>query len=311
MVDKRRQILLRRQAGQSASIDNVSMVEVNARRPAAVDSLQFLGLVVLLSVPLYALLGHAGTVEIAHGRAIHLLMWAPAIATFAVCATRGIGLDSLGWHWRPVSCEWMGWALPFLYGTVTYGLLWAFRLAPWTGGAALAQAHNSTHLSGVWAYPVEWILLMSYGLVNSLASALGEEIGWRGFLAPRLVECLGYGPGMLASGLIWAAWHVPILLFADYNIGTSRGYQLMCFTVMIVATGTMAGWLRLRSGSLWPAALLHAAHNLWIQQVLDPLAAGSGQSLYWTGEFGAGLAVVTASIALLWFRRDPRQRPVA
>ncbi len=64
------------------------------------------------------------------------------------------------------------------------------------------------------------------------------------------------------------------------------------------------GWLRLKSGSLWPCAMLHASHNLFIQAILDRMTAPEGRALYYTTEFGCGLALAIGAIAVyFWSRR--------
>src|SRR5579885_620856 len=127
-----------------------------------------------------------------------------------------------------------------------------------------------------------------YGVIRSTSSALGEEIGWRGFLFPRLVGRVGFTVGCVLTGCIWALWHYPGLLFADYNAGTKPAYALSCFTLMVIADSFIMGWLRLKSGSLWPAAILHASHNLFIQAIFDRMTSPVGRTLYVTTEFGAG-----------------------
>jgi membrane protease YdiL (CAAX protease family) len=143
------------------------------------------------------------------------------------------------------------------------------------------------------------------GVISSTARALGEEIGWRGFLLPRLVQQFGFTLGCLVSGCIWAVWHYPGLLFADYNAGTPPAFALTCFTLMVIADAYILGWLRLKSGSLWPAAILHASHNLFIQAIFDRITAPVGKALYVTTEFGAGLVLTIGAFAVyFWTRRN-------
>lgn len=40
----------------------------------------------------------------------------------------------------------------------------------------------------------------------------GEEIGWRGYLLPNLLDTHRPLPALLRVGFIWAAWHLPLLL---------------------------------------------------------------------------------------------------
>ena len=145
------------------------------------------------------------------------------------------------------------------------------------------------------------LLTATLGLVGKTSRALGEEIGWRGFLVPELSKVVGFGGVGLISGLMWAAYHFPILLFADYNNGTPAWFGLGCFTVMVVADSFILAWLTLRSGSLWPAAIFHGSHNLFIQSVFTPLTRDTGPTKYIIDEFGIGLVVtVTIAAVLAW-----------
>jgi len=146
------------------------------------------------------------------------------------------------------------------------------------------------------------------GMVPSLASALGEEIGWRGFLVPRMAERFGFVGAALLTGVIWAAWHTPILLGADYNNGTPPPYALACFVVLVISSATMLTWLRLRSNSVWPCAIMHASHNLFIQAFFTPLTGAKGDvTKYAIDEFGwavPAVAVLFAVGAWLAWRRS-------
>lgn len=94
----------------------------------------------------------------------------------------------------------------------------------------------------------------------NLIPALGEELGWRGWLLPRLMP-LGTLPALLISGVIWGLWHAPLVLLG-YNYPGAPGWLgLTAMVGMCVLVGAVFGWLRLRSGSVWPAALAHAAFN--------------------------------------------------
>ncbi|MEE2036901.1 CPBP family intramembrane metalloprotease [Nocardiopsis sp. CT-R113] len=94
----------------------------------------------------------------------------------------------------------------------------------------------------------------------NLVPALGEELGWRGWLLPKLMP-LGTLPALLISGVIWGLWHAPLILLG-YNYPDAPGWLgLTAMVGMCILVGTVFGWLRLRSGSVWPAALAHAAFN--------------------------------------------------
>ncbi len=141
------------------------------------------------------------------------------------------------------------------------------------------------------------------GAIKSLMFTTGEEVGWRGLLVPELAKTTSFRNVALISGLIWAGWHMPLVLGADYRGGgTPVVFSILCFTVMAVAMSFIMAWITIKSASLWPAALLHASHNLFVQAVFDSATIDKGSTNWWTGEFGAGLAITTAIAAFLILR---------
>lgn len=95
--------------------------------------------------------------------------------------------------------------------------------------------------------------------INAIAAA-GEEIGWRGFLLPRLLP-LGALPAIVIMGIVWALWHAPLILLGYNYPDGPRWLALLCMSGMCVALGACLAWLRLRTGSIWPCALFHGAIN--------------------------------------------------
>ncbi|MEZ5332692.1 MAG: hypothetical protein R2991_11700 [Thermoanaerobaculia bacterium] len=102
---------------------------------------------------------------------------------------------------------------------------------------------------------------------------------------------------------------MPLILWAGYLRRTPAPYAVACFTVMVVGISFLFAHLRLASASVWPAMLLHASHNQWIQGFFDKATVDTGPTPYWIGEFGAGLALAGIVVALL-VRRARRRRPV-
>jgi hypothetical protein len=91
--------------------------------------------------------------------------------------------------------------------------------------------------------------------------SLGEELGWRGYLLPRL-PFLGSTRALLVTGLVWAAWHLPpIFLTPLYHSDGNRWLTVPLFVATIVGGSFFFGYLRLWTGSVWPAVLAHSAHN--------------------------------------------------
>ncbi len=136
---------------------------------------------------------------------------------------------------------------------------------------------------------------------NAIAT-LGEEIGWRGWLLPRLMP-LGEVPALLISGVVWVLWHAPAILLG-YNEGAIPGWlALVCMSVSCITFGSVLSWIRLRSGSVWAAALGHGAFNASAGFIYAYGVAGQtldmtqATVLGWTG----WIFPVFLSIALFYF----------
>src|SRR5260370_11563360 len=96
------------------------------------------------------------------------------------------------------------------------------------------------------------LLVGTFGLAKSLASSLGEEIGWRGFLVPQLFKSVGFTGTALISGVIGSCWHYPLLIWGHYNGGgTPPLYSLVCFTGLVRRISFGFAWSQVRSGGLW------------------------------------------------------------
>lgn len=113
-------------------------------------------------------------------------------------------------------------------------------------------------------FPVQTLLFIQLGslLLSPGVNAVlvfGEEWGWRGFLLPKLLP-LGQWQALLLSGTLWGIWYSPIVLLGyDYPFHPKFGIILM--TAFCIIFGILLGWLRLATGSIWPAAIGHGALN--------------------------------------------------
>jgi uncharacterized protein len=96
-------------------------------------------------------------------------------------------------------------------------------------------------------------------LINSLF-ALGEELGWRGFLLPRLVDRFGVRPALIMTGVIWGLWHAPVIA-QGHNYPGHPVLGTFMMVVFCVLTGIFFGWLYLRTRSVWAPTIAHASLN--------------------------------------------------
>ena len=249
------------------------------------------------------LLLHAQSLDIGRGFVIHTQMWTPALAAFTCCAFFRIPFRFLGFEWPGMRAITWGYLLPIAYATTAYLFVWTTRLAPadFTGSPARGAVRSAWAYREAGAAVLNAALIMTFGVLQSGVSAAGEEIGWRGFLVPVLAQRFGFTGVVLVSGAIWALWHFPLIVFGTYSNSAPKWVALLCFTTMIVATGAMAAWLRLKTGSVWPAAMLHACHNAVIQWLFDSMTVETGRAAWFAGEFGMALAITSVLFAIpIW-----------
>jgi membrane protease YdiL (CAAX protease family) len=233
-------------------------------------------------------------------------MWCPALAAFVTLKLNRRSLSDLGWKWPATKYALMSWYIPLLYASIAYAIIWASGLGGFPNHEFVSSlvVRMGLPVSPAVATLLYVLLAGSFGLVRGLSSALGEEIGWRGFLVPELSKNMSFTATAFVSGIVWSLWHYPILIFADYNAGTPTWYGLSCFTVMVIAISFVFAWMRLKSGSLWTGALLHASHNLYVQAIFTPLTKNTGKTAWYIDEFGAVLPLVAVAFAIyFWSRR--------
>jgi len=147
------------------------------------------------------------------------------------------------------------------------------------------------------------IIAAPLGIVNTF----GEELGWSGLLTHRLTTITTFTRASLIRGVIWSVWHYPlvIVLLPRYRPQLPIVYGLACMTVAVTSISFVYTWLRIASGSIWPAALLHAASSNF-QDVFEALTKDTGRTPYITYEYGAGFAVILIVIAVIFRSIAPR-----
>jgi membrane protease YdiL (CAAX protease family) len=241
----------------------------------------FLVTTLALSIVFWILIISAGGLSTAY---VIGLMWCPGVAAMATRLVFHRTLKGLGWGWGKTRYQVASYLLPLAYAGVVYALVWFTVLGE-------RQPQFGANL----------LSFLFIGTAFSVFTALGEEIGWRGYLVPQLFKVAGFTTTSFISGCIWALWHMPLIVFADYNAGAPAWYSVICFATMAVGISFAFAWLRIRSGSLWTAVLLHASHNLYIQGYFDQVTAQTETTTYLTGEFGAGLAVSSIVVALVFW----------
>lgn len=235
-----------------------------------------------------------------------VLMWIPAFAAFIANCLRLREASEiitprklLAWgniHRCKIRYILLGCLLPLIYLLIPYLVYW--NIHPGT------FAYNGVPLHIILS---DCLPITVIGIFSSLLSALGEEIGWRGFMAPALYEKIGLNKMLVISSLFWCCWHLPILTFGDYMSGTPVWYKLPAFILCIFPVGVMAGLLAIRSKSLWPAAFLHAAHNNYDQTVFGIITIGGSDRMYFVSETGILTVLCAWTLAITLYLGTKKQ----
>jgi membrane protease YdiL (CAAX protease family) len=235
-------------------------------------------------------------------------MWCPAIAAVATVYIRRADFRSLGLRWGGGRYALIAYLTPLAYTALAYFFIWTLGFGFFPDPAAIsamAQKLGWTVTNAAAFVPLYFLLAATTQMVSSTAHALGEEIGWRGLLTPLMINRFGFTRGSLLIGVIWAGWHLPLLLFADYNSGTPWWFSIPCFCTLTIGLSVILAWLRLASSSVWPCAILHASHNLFIQGFFTPLTGSRGTATaYAVDEFGIAVPLCIALFAIgFWLNR--------
>ena len=225
------------------------------------------------AAPLYKSNRTAGQLVIA------AMMFVPTLGVLL----SGAGLKDMGWkpqvrkNIRIILAAWFAPAVLTAAGAALYFLVFPkhFDLSgeyvAAVGGAQAIEQMKSQGISCSMYVMISAVSSITYGPLINTFVALGEEIGWRGFLYPQLKAGFGQRKGWLLGGVIWGAWHWPLIWLIGYEYGAAAsnpaGYAgfpvsgMLLFCVISSGLGVLHAWLYEKGGSIWVPSLLHGAFN--------------------------------------------------
>lgn len=238
-------------------------------------------------------------------------MSAPALSAWIV--TRYVlkaPLKSLGVNWRTAN-------KPLVFSSALWLAVWAasFFLVLWLGSLVLdakvfgrvdfshegllnriedlTQGQFDPEKLPIPSVPVviSLILLSSViaGFSINLLFALGEEIGWRGFMYNRL-ERVPATNRIVITGLVWGFWHAPLIL-QGHNYPEHPEFGVLMMVVFCVALAFPMDWLRRNSNSVLAPAAFHG--------MINASAAGLMMFVYPGHEFLGSVVGLAGILALL------------
>lgn len=181
-----------------------------------------------------------------------------------------------------------------------YGLSWMFGMTSLdTTMSTLTSALGSeTPVTQKTVFQTLLPLSIFLGPIINFIFALGEELGWRGYLLPRLLQ-YGRIPAHLILGIIWGLWHAP-LIYAGFNYPGHPVTGIIMMCILSTAFGIFINEMTLHYRSTFLAAFIHAAVNAqgygiwaWIFPDTDPIQGGG------TGFLAIAVWLVTGAITVL------------
>jgi uncharacterized protein len=100
---------------------------------------------------------------------------------------------------------------------------------------------------------------------------LGEEVGWRGFVLPRLLTRHTSLQASVLLGLLWAFWHTPLFFLSDFRNGVPLWVFCLLYPLsLIFISYLMTRFHHWSKGSLLVAIWFHGAVNVTASQMSDP-----------------------------------------
>lgn len=226
----------------------------------------------LIALAIYLTGGLVNSPQIVPGISLAVLllsgpyMFAPAIAHILtrLFTREGWKNTTLGFNFRR---GWPWWLVAwFLPGILTLaGAALYFLIYPGHMDLSLPIL-KQMGVPDVIPYAAVGILQVAQGFLLApinIPFTFGEEFGWRGYLQHKLLP-LGPRKMLLWMGLIWGAWHWPVI-WMGYEYGFKypgypwAGPLLFCWIAFCL--GVLLSWVSLRGGSVWPAVIGHAAIN--------------------------------------------------
>jgi len=237
------------------------------------------------------------------------LMMSPALAAFITLKIKKRPISSLPWSLKELKYLKFSYITPILYVSIAYALIVLFGFGNLMNTETIMQWSNELGIDDsnqTLVVTVMIFLLLTVGVIKNLGSTLGEEIGWRGFLIFELRKVMSFKALAIVSGIIWAVWHFP-LIDLIYGRGENLLLHMGAFTTMIIGVSVILAYYTFKSNSLWPAALYHSVHNIYIQKIGTPLTISNDKTTFWIDEYGFMIPIVTTIFAIYFWRKAEKE----
>ena len=233
--------------------------------------------------------------------AVLLMMYIPGLSAIITSLIFKSKIGDFGW--RPGRFRFLAYSylLPIVVSILGYGPVWLSPLADIT--AKQVMNYRWAKMLG-FNLPVPFLVgllsKMILGFLLTLLFTLGEEVGWSGFLTPKLRKVFSVPITSLLVGIYWAVWHFPAIIGGFYGNGTPLRWALPGFTLALVGASLIRTVLVDKSKSLWPGVVLHASDNVILMGIFNEMTLDKGSARLWVSETGVFLGIVYIGVALVF-----------
>ena len=204
---------------------------------------------------------------------LSVTMFAPLVASFIAKAD----LKSLGWKpqiKKNIKMYIVCWFMPAVLTVLGAALFYAImpNRLDLSGsyiaaqmGEAVVQQMAAVGITPVLYMVIGFVQCITYAPIVNAIFAVGEEAGWRGVMYPMLKDKYGTNKGRVIGGIIWGAWHWPVMVLAGYEYGLVywgapfAGMALFCLCCVVL--GIVMDWTYEKTDSIWAPAIAHGAFN--------------------------------------------------
>ncbi len=241
----------------------------------------------------YFLISKSETAKAEDSIAALLLVYSPFLAAIITRLIIDRNIKKLGWKFGKAKYLLLAFIIPIIYGIIIYGFAWLTKIGSVNEQITIMGTDSPTGFA--------LIVLCLIGLIARSIGAFGEEVGWRGFLTPRLYKLSILTATSIIIGLVWTIWHLPLMILTNYG-GDFSILKVLLSCISLISLSFMLTWLRIKSGSLWVGVIYHTSHNFLIQGFFDQILAEKSSTVNFLGEMGAGVSICSIVIAIVFWR---------
>lgn len=234
----------------------------------------FLGITFFLTWTLeFTLMANGGLTSDYAIFVLSAVMLMPAISVVATRLITKEGFKDFGLkphlkgNVRYYLAAWFGPAFLIILGALFYFLIFPSQFDPTMSQMAevyVAQGLSLPEGTLLTIFITQLAMGIFISPILNIITTSGEEIGWRGYLLPKLMEMYSPRVSIVISGIIWGLWHAPIIAMG-HNYGT--GYPtapwggILAMVVFCLFVGSFFSYLAIKTKSFLPASIAHGSLN--------------------------------------------------